>query len=207
MVTLESLNNDYNVLLNWNNQYATRLVQYINQAIDFCGGEVKVNLKYPSYEDMGEDADMFVTQFPILLSVFNPRGCYCTDLYVSRLYRKGTMFYVDGWDDSHGSWCKGWYVESDIDSYEKLTKFINDVLNPKPDYDWIKPGARCRWNDPAIGDYEPEDRQSVLDRIFEVTDVPQITDDEDCQDAVITIKEVESGSEAEVHAHELVQVR
>ena len=116
------------------------------------------------------------------------------------------MFYVDGWDDSLECWREGWYVEAENEFYEKLTKFINDVLNRPDDFSWIKPGAKCRWNDPAIDDYQPEDRQAVLDRIFEIALVPQIEDDDDWSDAIITIEEVGGGSEAEVYAHELVQV-
>ena len=206
MVTLDSLNNDFKVITNWDNQYFNKLVQYISQAIDFCGGEVKAVLKYHSKEEADADDTDITMQFPILLAAHNPLGCYATDLYVSRLYRKGKMFYVDGWDDSLECWREGWYVEAEVESYEKLTKFINDVLNRPDDFSWIKPGAKCRWNDPAIDDYQPEDRQAVLDRIFEIALVPQIEDDDDWSDAIITIAEVGGGSEAEVYAHELVQV-
>ena len=56
------------------------------------------------------------------------------------------------------------------------------------------------WNDPAIDDFEPKDRQPQLDRVFRV-----ITLDEE----IALIREVENpvGSEYEVMPHELVLVQ
>ena len=29
-------------------------------------------------------------------------------------------------------------------------------------HSWIKPGAKCRWNDPAIEDYPAKERKDAL---------------------------------------------
>ena len=57
-------------------------------------------------------------------------------------------------------------------------------------------GQRVHWNDPGINDYEPEDRDDVLSRVFLVHDV-------DNRHGVAYIVEEDGGSEAEVYTDEL----
>ena len=38
-------------------------------------------------------------------------------------------------------------------------------------YSWIKEGAKCKWNDPAITDYPKNKRKEVLDRIFTIVGI------------------------------------
>ena len=59
-------------------------------------------------------------------------------------------------------------------------------------------GDRVRWNDPAIADYEPEDREYAKNRIFEI--VSDVVGEED---EIINIVEEDGGTEAEVYACEL----
>lgn len=63
----------------------------------------------------------------------------------------------------------------------------------------IKVGAKVKWQDPAIEDYEPEDRKWVLNRIF-VVDKIDYCDDNDPQ---VYLSEVDGNSEAEAWAHEV----
>ena len=56
----------------------------------------------------------------------------------------------------------------------------------------LKVGTRCRWNDPAIGDYRPEERVMALNRVFTVTSI---------RGEIILISD--GVTEAEVFAHEL----
>ena len=76
-------------------------------------------------------------------------------------------------------------------------------------FSWIRPGAKCRWNDPGINDYQPGERKVVLERVFEVVSVCGM-DEEDAHafesDDIIVIHEVNGASEAEVYASELVQI-
>ena len=64
----------------------------------------------------------------------------------------------------------------------------------------LKKGDHVKWNDPAIDDYEPSDRECVRNRVFEITDI-----DEDYEDfdQTVTIVQVGGGTEAEVYAYEL----
>ena len=65
----------------------------------------------------------------------------------------------------------------------------------------LKQGVRVRWNDPGIDEYEPKDREAVLNRVFLVHSI-QGSSDED-NDPMVYIVEEGGGSEAEVWAHEL----
>ena len=67
-------------------------------------------------------------------------------------------------------------------------------------YNWVKVGVQCKWNDPGINDYNPKDRKSILNRIFEVID---ISDDKYDEDTIVCIEEVNGGSYAEVYLSEL----
>jgi len=68
------------------------------------------------------------------------------------------------------------------------------------DYSYIKNGAKVRFNDPAINDFEPKDRDEQLNLIWEVFGVSEpITDDYD----IVNIKCLGYGGEAEVYACEL----
>lgn len=60
---------------------------------------------------------------------------------------------------------------------------------------WIKVGAKCRWNDPAINDYSSEYKKSAWTRIFTVVSV---------NGDIVTIDD--GFTTAEAYAHELVEI-
>lgn len=60
---------------------------------------------------------------------------------------------------------------------------------------WIKVGAKCRWNDPAINDYSSENKKSAWTRIFTVVSV---------NGDIVTIDD--GFTTAEAYAHELVEI-
>jgi hypothetical protein len=62
----------------------------------------------------------------------------------------------------------------------------------------IKPGDKVRWYDPAINDYDPDDRQSQLNRVWTV--FHYINEDEG------TLLICDDFSEAEVYLHELEKI-
>ena len=68
------------------------------------------------------------------------------------------------------------------------------------DLSWVKfecgfnIGDRVKWDDPAIDDYDEEDRENLLDRVFEIYEI---------NGDVISIAEVCGDSEAEVYDTEL----
>ena len=63
----------------------------------------------------------------------------------------------------------------------------------------FKIGQRVRWNDPGINDYDPEDREWVLNRVFLIHSV-------DNRHGVAFIVEEDGGSEAEVYTDELIPI-
>lgn len=69
--------------------------------------------------------------------------------------------------------------------------WTEDGLPPK-----IKIGQKVKWNDPGIRDYEPEERQAVLDRVFRVTE-------HDPESGFTCIQEIDGPSYAEVWDTEL----
>ena len=79
-------------------------------------------------------------------------------------------------------------------------EYVSDgwgVLDSRPIF---HKGDLVKWNDPAISDYDEEDREQVKNRIFEI--VSDVT--WECEeDEIVTIAEVGGGSEAEVYIHEL----
>lgn len=68
------------------------------------------------------------------------------------------------------------------------------------DLSWVKfecgfnIGDKVKWEDPAIDDYDEEDIDSLRERVFEIFDI---------NGEVISIAEVDGGSEVEVYANEL----
>lgn len=56
------------------------------------------------------------------------------------------------------------------------------------------------WNDPAIDDFEPEDRQPQLDRVFRVITLSE-------EEAWIREVDTKEGGEIQVMPHELVLVQ
>lgn len=69
-------------------------------------------------------------------------------------------------------------------------------------YSWIKVGAKCKWNDPAITDYPKNKRKEILDRVFTIVGISDEEFDED------TIIEIDDGvSFVEVYPNELKKIR
>lgn len=75
-------------------------------------------------------------------------------------------------------------------------------------YHLIRPGARVRWTDPAIGDYDPKDRPGQLETIHTVVSVGGDTSPQACckDDDDIVLIATDNG-EAEVWPTELTLVK
>lgn len=70
-------------------------------------------------------------------------------------------------------------------------------------YSWIKEGAKCKWNDPAITDYPKNKRKEVLNRIFTIVGIKS-DDGKIDEDTIIEIDD--DISFVEVYADELKKV-
>ena len=64
----------------------------------------------------------------------------------------------------------------------------------------IKKNSLVFWNDPAIDEYEPKERQKQLDRVFRVVSINE-------EEAWIREIDAKVGAEIQVMPHELVPVR
>ena len=69
-------------------------------------------------------------------------------------------------------------------------------------YDIIRVGAKVRWNDPAIHDYDPEEREEQLNTEWVVDAILGLDEDEVTSDSDIILISSEY-SEAEVYPSEL----
>jgi hypothetical protein len=97
------------------------------------------------------------------------------------------------------------YMESDgdwPDPLDVLTDLTEALSRKIDDLKRLKVGARVKWIDPAIDDYDPDDREEQLQLIWVIDDCP--TQDELDSDSTISISN-EYG-EAEVLPWELVYV-
>ena len=63
----------------------------------------------------------------------------------------------------------------DLDVYDVFAghlEYVLDYMNaPDTEYGWLKVGAKCKWIDPGINDYDEKDREMMLNRIFEVVGI------------------------------------
>ena len=132
MITLESLNRDYERISNWQEQYRRTLLDYLNKGLEFCGGAASIEVKHRHYSD-AEDAGVdFDDQFPVSVDI-EDRHSFHHEIYVTRFYRQGDLFYVDGYDRTDGKWVEGWYTDDRNDTYESLAYLLDAALNPEVD--------------------------------------------------------------------------
>ena len=98
------------------------------------------------------------------------------------------------------------FFEEDDDWTPKALPILTDLMisidRKINDLKKLKVGAKVRWNDPAIDDYDPDDREEQLELIWVIDDCP--SQDELDSDSTISISN-EYG-EAEVLPWELVYV-
>lgn len=64
-------------------------------------------------------------------------------------------------------------------------------------------GTYVKWFDPGINDYEPEDREEQMNKIYEVIDFYEYEDEED----EIALIRSEEGNEIEVPITELIEIQ
>lgn len=71
-------------------------------------------------------------------------------------------------------------------------------------YDWIKTEKYCKWNDPAVEDYDVEDRDSVLNQMWEIINIAYEDETSTIYDDTIIL--IDNGvSTTECYASELEQ--
>ena len=133
MITLESLNRNYERITNWQDQYRQSLMEFLSQSLAFCeNGEAELSVKYKNWSDAEEEGVEFADQFPISITIEDRHG-FQHSIYVTKVYKRNDLFYVDGYDNYDNKWIEGWYTDDSNSTYEDLAYFINQVLNSETD--------------------------------------------------------------------------
>ena len=104
----------------------------------------------------------------------------------------GTIYVYD--TDGNEYTSEDWYNQAPV-----LLQELSDCLKLKfKDIESLAVGKKVRWIDPEIEDYDEDDRQDMLDRVFTIYSCPDVIE----KDSLIGISC--DGSEAEVLPMELV---
>ena len=105
---------------------------------------------------------------------------------------EGTIYVYDDDDETHTS--EEWFNEA-----PELLQELSSCIEMKfRDIEKLAVGKKVRWIDPAIEDYDEDDRQEQLDRIFTIYECPEVIE----RDSIIGISD--GTSEADVLPMELV---
>lgn len=197
-MNVKELNEKYQRIQNWQDEYRKELISYINEAFAMHGNEFVLKPEgYDSWEEADEEEEgldvsaHFGTYFEL-----EDRHGYTHEIYPTRIYRKkpgnALTDYVDGYDLNEGEFVEGWYLNCDVESLSSIAWFINAVLEQEQELEWIKVGAKCKWNDPAIDDYPEEYQEEQLNIVWTI---------EQINGEVILIST--DGGEAEVFSSEI----
>ena len=72
-------------------------------------------------------------------------------------------------------------------------------------FKWIKVGTTCKWNDPAINDYDEDERENILNTTYKIISIKYEDNTQNIyHDTLIEI--ANDYSEAEVYAIELAEL-
>ena len=129
MITKESLNKKYEFLANWEEELRKKLVEYLDQAIEMSDGVVHLPIKHHIAEEL-EGEESFTDQFPVSITIFDKHG-FSHEIYITNLYKRNSLYYVDGYDNTDDEWVQGWYADDSNDTYSSLAYFVDSVLNPQ----------------------------------------------------------------------------
>lgn len=133
MDTKKSLTRHYVHLSNWKCEYRQSVIKFLNDALSFFdGGAAELDVPYRSYDEADAADEDFDEQFPASVYIEDRHG-FQHEVYVTRLYKRNDLYYVDGFDNTDGVWITGWYTSSDTATYDTLAYFIDAVLNPADD--------------------------------------------------------------------------
>ena len=125
----KTLDNNYNRANELYAQAFSVLNGYLDDAIAFSGGAVELKDFHRTHKEAEAAGIEFDDQFPVTVTVFD-RHDFVHDIYVTRLYKDGNLFHVDGYDRTDGEWVQHWYTSGDFETLSSLGDFVNGVLNP-----------------------------------------------------------------------------
>jgi hypothetical protein len=85
MNTLESLNKEFQEMMDWKNNCHKRIMKYMDKCLVLCGGKAEMPVKYPTYETAEQAGADFLGQFPSCVQVMDEQGwdwIYSLALYI-----------------------------------------------------------------------------------------------------------------------------
>lgn len=195
-----SLQSKYSFLKDTEELYRKKLFSFFIDAFEKHGGVFELKPEgCATWEERKKALDFFPTdELPYCVALEVKDG-ELHEIYISRIRQKiceygVSLIELDGWDWQDCDFVKGCSSYYNLESLSVIADFINGVLQKEQD-EWIKVGVKCKWNDPAIDDYDESDRAEVLNRVWTI---------ERIEGEVILLST--DGGEAEVFAHEIEPV-
>ena len=130
MKTLESLNGMFKRTQELYVEQRNLLTEYLDKALQHAGGSIEMTGFYKDYDEATENDVEFEEQFPASIIAVDKHTNY-HEILVTKLYKIGDLFYVDGYDRIDGEWTEQWFTDGSNETMDSLACFINHVLNPK----------------------------------------------------------------------------
>ena len=195
-----SLQSKYSFLKDLDERYRKKMLSFFNDAFDKHGDVFELKPEgCATWEERRKCLDFFpMDELPYYVTIDVGDGC-SHEIHISCIRRKKNEYgyshiEFDGWDWNDCCFVKAMRSYYDLESLSVIADFINEVLQQEQD-EWIKVGVKCKWNDPAIDDYDESDRAEVLNRVWTI---------ERIEGEVILLST--DGGEAEVFVHEIEPV-
>ena len=130
-MNVKELNEKYQRLQNWENEYRKELVSYIKEAFAMHGNEFVLKPEDCETWEEAVKSDDFCSceDLPTWLMIWD-RHEFSHEIYPTRIYRVSDsgMTYIDGYDNTEGDFVEGWYANDDNDDLSSIADFINAVL-------------------------------------------------------------------------------
>lgn len=127
----KELNEKYQRILNWDEEFRKELVSYINEAFATHGNDFALEPEgFGSWTDAVKSEDFDAMEdLPTYVMIWD-RHKFSHEIYPTRVYREsdGGQIYVDGYDYTDGDFVEGWFVNDNNDDLLSIATFINAVL-------------------------------------------------------------------------------
>ena len=101
MTTLESLNGMFKRTQELYVEHRNLLTEYLDKALQHAGGSIEMTGFYKDYDEATENDVEFEEQFPASIIAVDKHTNY-HEILVTKLYKIGELFYVDGYDRIDG---------------------------------------------------------------------------------------------------------
>ncbi len=143
------------------------LQEYVNGMLALHGGRIGFEMK--SYDQCEEDGEEYYDQFPIVVDVDCNHDTFQVAVTNVWITENGSLR-IDGEEQSEwgGELYKGLHTRENYEVYHNIAFFINEILERRKTQEWLKVGTKCKWNDPAINDYEESEREEAANRVFTI---------------------------------------